>query len=776
MGKGKDIESAALDDVSVDGGVEEKPLSAKEEEDVIPVKKRGCTDIPCLLLFIVYIAGMVALTIIGVEQGDPARLVYGSNHNGELCGGDGHENEKYIVYPRVEEDVLMSGYLEGDVDLGSLNFYGICQSACPLAGEYVCTDAAEVAVAEQMDISGFSRDTVINECLGNWYATFPFGSNCLDTLIHTECFETLFDTTPIFFRCLPQYVYEVEVLPESQCTKFKNVTDIYGGVEELCVSYREVTKVTREQPTASNVLFDSFNTIAVSIERYTGDLVRAYEPILISGLGVSVVVGLLYVFSLFCCVGFMVWIVVFSAVIMSIIFTLFCYVKAGLLTGTLIDNISSQAGTLIEDATDAISESELFDLQVNASLIADAVSTKELPNALQASLEYTEEFKYAAIASTVFSVLLLLIVFTMIDRIKRAIEIFEEASKAIRQNIFIVIVPFISMGITFAAAAAWTTCAAFVATAGKYEIVFLNTTLAIDPDDTAVEVSVLQDSFSYKSVVMAYMIFGLFWILNFISGINTLTISGAVLRWFWAGEVAEDGAGKTRIPILRSFYVAIRYHLGTVAFGSLVLAIVSFIRYVAAYVQRRLQELGQDNRVVRIIFCALQAFLRCVQRCVEFVSRHAFIYTVMFGGSFCVSTKMAFSAMVTNVAQVALVTFLGDLIQRFGQILITMISGLTCWVWIDQPEYAFGGEKQLYSFITPIATSMFLAWFAAAQVLAAYDITVDCLLMSYLQNKRMAKYKESHKARSTPGLDAFMAKHELKDPKLIRQASTITFN
>lgn len=742
---------------------------------MIPVDDRHCTDRFCLLLFLSYVLGMIALTAVGLKQGNPYRLLYGYNYKGELCGGDKHPNARYITYPRVEEDVVLSGYLDGDVSLDDLNFFGICQSTCPSAGDFVCTSEAEEAVQEQMFLTNYERDTIINDCVNNWYSTIPFGDSCLNSTIHSGCFQTLFDTTSVFFRCLPEYVYEVETLPESTCTKYINISDTYNNIESYCVAYREVTKVTREQPTASNVLYDSFNTIRVTIQRYCGDLVRAYKPILASGLGVSVLVGLLYIFSLFCCVGFMVWIVVFLSLLASTSFTVYCYFKAGVITGSLLESISSEAASLLEDVADAIG-SDILDSDSNSSVTISTFNSSSLPDSLSESLDYSTEYRYMAYAATVFTILLFIIIVSLLERIARAIEIFQEASKAIRQNMLLVVLPFISMGVIFAVAMAWGIATAYIASAGSFSISYLNTTVSYDPESVISEVSVFQDSFSYKNLVLAYMLFGLFWILSFVSGVNTMTIAGAVLQWFWHDKVDFGGEGRTHIPILRSFYTTIRYHLGTVAFASIIMAIVTFVRYLAAYVQRRLQALGKDNRVIRIVFCAVQAFLYCVQRCVEYVTRYSYIYTAMYGEPFCTATKMAFKTMASNIAQIALVTFLGDLIQRFGQILITIIAGLTCWIWIDSAEYELGGDLQLYSKVTPIAMSMFLAWFAAAEVLSAYDICVDCLLISFLQNKRMERLKASHIPRNKPGLDAFMDKYRIDDPKLLRKMSQVTMN
>lgn len=54
-------------------------------------------------------------------------------------------------------------------------------------------------------------------------------------------------------------------------------------------------------------------------------------------------------------------------------------------------------------------------------------------------------------------------------------------------------------------------------------------------------------------------------------------IASACAIWYWE----QNGTHK---PISRSIYRAFRYHLGSLAFGSLLLAIVQMIRIILAYV------------------------------------------------------------------------------------------------------------------------------------------------------------------------------------------------
>lgn len=96
-GKGSKVEDANLDELNgeeeVDKGDNSDYDEAKygkrhdfEPDFRGPVKDRGCTDILCLLLFIVFLCGWIGIGIWAFGQGNPSRLIYPSNSFGEICG------------------------------------------------------------------------------------------------------------------------------------------------------------------------------------------------------------------------------------------------------------------------------------------------------------------------------------------------------------------------------------------------------------------------------------------------------------------------------------------------------------------------------------------------------------------------------------------------------------------------------------------------------------------------------------------------------------------
>ena len=75
-----------------------------------------------------------------------------------------------------------------------------------------------------------------------------------------------------------------------------------------------------------------------------------------------------------------------------------------------------------------------------------------------------------------------------------------------------------------------------------------------------------------------------------------MVMAGAFASWYWTFDKKDI----TAAPLTASFFRTFRYHLGTLAFGSLIIAIIRFIRLILEYIEQKLKEYKQDNPVVKV--------------------------------------------------------------------------------------------------------------------------------------------------------------------------------
>lgn len=89
--------------------------------------------------------------------------------------------------------------------------------------------------------------------------------------------------------------------------------------------------------------------------------------------------------------------------------------------------------------------------------------------------------------------------------------------------------------------------------------------------------SVLTSIASYSDtnlIKFYYFVFGTLWCNALIQACTIFVIASACCMWYYSHGPGQD----LHFPILRSYGRAVRYHLGSLAFGSLILAIVQFLQ------------------------------------------------------------------------------------------------------------------------------------------------------------------------------------------------------
>ena len=121
-----------------------------------------------------------------------------------------------------------------------------------------------------------------------------------------------------------------------------------------------------------------------------------------------------------------------------------------------------------------------------------------------------------------------------------------------------------------------------------------------------------------------YYLFGTLWIIQFIIACQHIVIAGAVSAVYFTRD--KDWLNPiTSFLILRSIRNLIRYHLGTVALGSAIIAAVQFIRVLIEFLEEQLRT--TENKVAQYALKCLQCCFYCVEKVLKYINVNAYIMT-----------------------------------------------------------------------------------------------------------------------------------------------------
>lgn len=115
-----------------------------------------------------------------------------------------------------------------------------------------------------------------------------------------------------------------------------------------------------------------------------------------------------------------------------------------------------------------------------------------------------------------------------------------------------------------------------------------------------------------------YNLFGMFWILQFIIGCQHLIIAGAVSQWYFTRN-----KNNLATPIFDAAYNLTRYHLGSVALGSFIIALVQLIRVILTTIQKHLK--NKEGKCAKAALHCCQCCLYCFEKFLKYLNRNAYI-------------------------------------------------------------------------------------------------------------------------------------------------------
>lgn len=108
-----------------------------------------------------------------------------------------------------------------------------------------------------------------------------------------------------------------------------------------------------------------------------------------------------------------------------------------------------------------------------------------------------------------------------------------------------------------------------------------------------------------------YNVFGMLWTVLFARAFLELVLAGAFVTWYFVLDKKHD---MPQFILFRSFFRSLRYHTGTAAFGSFILAVIKVIRMIFEYIDRKLKEYNQDNPLVKVMMTLCKCCLWCFEK------------------------------------------------------------------------------------------------------------------------------------------------------------------
>ncbi|XP_048120358.1 choline transporter-like protein 5-A isoform X3 [Alosa alosa] len=685
-----------------------------------PIHNRSCTDVLCCVIFMIVIIGYIVLGSVAWFHGDPRKVIYPTDSVGQFCGQKGTANEKKAI----------------------LFYFNILKCASPAVLINLQCPTTQMCVSKCPDRFATFADMQIRHQLDHnhweYYRQFckPGFNNPRKAVAHVlrdeDCPSMIVPSRPFLQRCFPDFITRNGTLTVANRTAFPDSLDTARTATELKDAANGLTN-----------LLDGKDMGAKIVEDYA----RSWCWILI-GLVIALVVSLIFILLLRFTASILLWFVIISVITMVAYGIWHCYREFSLLRNTPGADVT------------------ITDIGFHTDL--------------HVYLRLSQTWLVFLISLGVIEFFIVVTLISLRNRVRIAIALLQEGSKAISYVMSSLFYPIVTFCLLAVCMAYWAVTAVFLASSAEpvYKVMsshpncsYANRTC--DPETfNSTNITQLcpgsQCTFAfyggenlyhrYIFVLQLSNLLIFLWLVNFTVALGQCTIAGAFASYYWAQRKPADIPS---CPVFFSFARAIRYHTGSLAFGSLILAVVQFVRVILEYLEQRLK--GANNMVAHFLLCCLKCCFWCLERFLHFMNRNAYIMMAIYGTNFCTSARDAFYLLMRNVVRVAVLDRVTDFLLFLGKILIAGSVGAIALLFFTHKIPIIQEEVPVLNYYwIPLLTVIFGSYLIANGFFSVYGMCVDTLFLCFLLDLERNDGCQAQPLSSCSSLRRILRKHKKK--------------
>ncbi|XP_063305558.1 choline transporter-like protein 2 isoform X2 [Pelobates fuscus] len=653
-----------------------------------PIHNRSCTDILCCILIVLGIIAYVAVGIVAWTYGDPRKVIYPTDSRGQFCGQAGTPNEKkpFLFYFNIMKCASPLVLLQFQCPTTQ-----ICVDQCP---DRFLTYYSVIATQQNFDYyKQFCRPGFNN-----------FSKSLNEVLRDRDCPAMITPSKPFTRRCFPAINLKKGVVMVGNSTTFddgidqksRNITDLVEGAKK------------------ANIVLEARQVAMKIFEDYT---VSWYWIII--GLVIAMVISLIFVVLLRFLAGIMIWVMIIMLIAVMGYGIFHCYMEYARLKG------ESGSDVTITD----------IGLQMD----------------LRVYLHLRQTWLAFMIILCIMEVIVILLLIFLRKRIMIAIALIKEASRAVGHVMSSLVFPLFTFLLVCLCIAYWAITAVFLSTSNDAVYKVFNQTQCDDsgnicnPEtfnstnvtrlcpDARCQFAFYGGETYYHKYLIVFQIYNAFmflWLANFVIALGQVTLAGAFASYYWAFKKPDD---MPAFPIFSSLGRALRYHTGSLAFGSLILAIVQLIRIMLEYLDHKLK--GAENKCARFLLCCLKCCFWCLEKFIKFLNRNAYIMIAIYGTNFCTSARNAFFLLMRNIIRVAVLDKVTDFLLFLGKLLIVGCVGILAFFFFTHRiRIVQDTAPTLNYYWVPILTVVIGSYLIAHGFFSVYAMCVDTLFLCFCED------------------------------------------
>lgn len=175
---------------------------------------------------------------------------------------------------------------------------------------------------------------------------------------------------------------------------------------------------------------------------------------------------------------------------------------------------------------------------------------------------------------------------------------------------------------------------------------------------------------------------------------------------------------------------------------------MQFIRAIFEYYRKTaLKNKASENKIVKACLCITSYLLYCLEKCVKFISKNAYILISIQGKNFCRSAWTAFGLIISNILRFGAVTTLGCIFMFLGKLFIILATCLACYGIL---QAAAPIPEEISSPYFPVICCAIIAYQIGSFFLSIFSFSIDTIFMCFLTDEQLASTGNGRAANCRP--------------------------
>ncbi|KAH7827924.1 putative Choline transporter-like protein 2 [Monocercomonoides exilis] len=227
------------------------------------------------------------------------------------------------------------------------------------------------------------------------------------------------------------------------------------------------------------------------------------------------------------------------------------------------------------------------------------------------------------------------------------------------------------------------------------------------------------------------------WVQLFLFGVNQMTIGGTIGSWYFSRDKKKD---LPRFTILSTIKRIIRYHLGSVAFGSGIITFSTIVNAVASIARSAGRH--NSNGVLQLLCACLECISSCFKDIFEFVTSRAYIIIALKGQPFWTSARQSLFVLLRNLLSSVVFTKTISFAFTLSELLILLICAVVI-VFACRPDWL--GTLFVYNSWSPSPTwwitmilSFLICLFVVETIIDTYSFSAHSMFICFLLDNEMS--------------------------------------